>query len=179
MDNKQLAVATFGGGCFWCIDAAFRRVTGVHKVESGYAGGDIDQPTYQQICTGLTGHAEVVQITFDDKQVSFETLLEMFFTLHDGTQLNRQGNDIGTQYRSVVFYHTADQQQATTQKIAQLNRELNINLVTEVSAAPMFFGAEQYHQDYYTANPNQGYCSVMIAPKIAKFSERFASLLTV
>ena len=178
MDNKQLSVATFGGGCFWCIDAAFRRVKGVQTVESGYAGGEIDQPTYQQICTGLTGHAEVVKLTFDESKVSFETLLDMFFTLHDGTQLNRQGNDIGTQYRSVVFYHSTAQQQATEQKIADLNRQLNINLVTQVIAAPTFYGAEQYHQDYYTANPNQGYCSVMIAPKLAKFSERFAALLT-
>ncbi|NUZ10746.1 peptide-methionine (S)-S-oxide reductase MsrA [Pseudoalteromonas sp. McH1-7] len=173
----NLQTATFGGGCFWCIDAAFRRVSGVEAVTSGYAGGHTDQPTYQMICRGDSGHAEVVQLQFNPDKVSFITLLEMFFTLHDPTQLNRQGNDIGTQYRSVVFYHNEQQQQQTQDYIAQLQPQLPEKIVTEISPAPIFYPAEQYHQDYFTENPNQGYCSVMIAPKVAKFESRFAAKL--
>lgn len=173
----NLQTATFGGGCFWCIDAAFRRVSGVEAVTSGYAGGHTDQPTYQMICRGDSGHAEVVQLQFDPDKVSFIALLEMFFTLHDPTQLNRQGNDIGTQYRSVVFYHNEQQQQQTQDYIAQLQLQLHEKIVTEISPAPIFYPAEQYHQDYFTENPNQGYCSVMIAPKVAKFESRFAAKL--
>ncbi|GEK09403.1 peptide-methionine (S)-S-oxide reductase MsrA [Pseudoalteromonas peptidolytica] len=173
----NLQTATFGGGCFWCIDAAFRRVSGVEAVTSGYAGGHTDQPTYQMICRGDSGHAEVVQLQFNPDKVSFITLLEMFFTLHDPTQLNRQGNDIGTQYRSVVFYHNEQQQQQTQDYIAQLQPQLPEKIVTEISPAPSFYPAEQYHQDYFTENPNQGYCSVMIAPKVAKFESRFAAKL--
>lgn len=173
----NLQTATFGGGCFWCIDAAFRRVSGVEAVTSGYAGGHTDQPTYQMICRGDSGHAEVVQLQFNPDKVSFITLLEMFFTLHDPTQLNRQGNDIGTQYRSVVFYHNEQQQQQTQDYIAQLQPQLPEKIVTEINPAPIFYPAEQYHQDYFTENPNQGYCSVMIAPKVAKFESRFAAKL--
>nr|WP_260492410.1 peptide-methionine (S)-S-oxide reductase MsrA [Pseudoalteromonas flavipulchra] len=173
----NLQTATFGGGCFWCIDAAFRRVNGVESVQSGYAGGHTDNPTYQMICRGDSGHAEVVQLQFDADIVSFDTLLNMFFTLHDPAQLNRQGNDIGTQYRSVVFYHDQQQQQQTQDCIAQLQSQLSEKIVTEVSPAPEFYPAEHYHQDYYTENPNQGYCSVMIAPKIAKFESHFAANL--
>ena len=175
--TTQTELATFGGGCFWCIDAAFRQVKGVVQVLSGYAGGEIAAPTYQQICTGQTGHAEVVQIEFDPTVVTFDTLLAMFFVLHDATQLNRQGNDIGTQYRSVIFYHSDQQQQSSLEKIAALQPTLSAPIVTELSPAPVFYSAEQYHQDYYNANPNQGYCSIMIAPKIAKFSAIFTNYL--
>lgn len=170
-------IATFGGGCFWCIDAAFRRVNGVVKVESGYMGGDFANPTYKAICTGLTGHAEVVQITYDETVVAFIDLLSMFFKLHDPTQLNRQGNDVGTQYRSVVFYHDETQKQQTLEMIKQLQVYFAEPIVTEVSEAPEFYCAEPYHQDYYTQNPNQGYCSVMIAPKLHKFNEHFSDFL--
>ncbi|WMN58373.1 peptide-methionine (S)-S-oxide reductase MsrA [Pseudoalteromonas xiamenensis] len=172
-----MQVATFGGGCFWCIDAAFRRVNGVSHVESGYMGGHIDNPTYRAVCSGLTGHAEVVQITFDERVVSFETLLEMLFVLHDPTQLNRQGNDVGTQYRSVVFYHTNEQKSQTQQFIERVVPHFSELIVTEVSEASVFYSAETYHQDYYNLNPEQGYCSVLIAPKLAKFSQHFAELL--
>ncbi|MCG7561977.1 MULTISPECIES: peptide-methionine (S)-S-oxide reductase MsrA [Pseudoalteromonas] len=170
-------IATFGGGCFWCIDAAFRRVKGVTHVASGYAGGHTDDPSYEQICTGQSGHAEVVQISFDPQQIDFSALLAMFFALHDPTQLNRQGNDIGTQYRSVVFYHSEEQRALTQHHIEQLTPTLNAPIVTEVTAHTHFYPAEQYHQDYYTNNPNQGYCSVMIAPKLAAFAEKFAEHL--
>ncbi|WP_440054996.1 peptide-methionine (S)-S-oxide reductase MsrA [Pseudoalteromonas sp. T1lg65] len=174
---QQLATATFGGGCFWCIDAAFRRVRGIESVSSGYTGGHTDNPTYQTICQGDTGHAEVVQLTFNPERISFELLLEMFFTLHDPTQLNKQGNDIGTQYRSVVFYHDQSQQQQTMSFIERLQASLDNKIVTEVSPISTFYPAEQYHQDYYEQNPNQGYCSVLIAPKLAKFAQRFESML--
>ncbi|KAF7788696.1 peptide-methionine (S)-S-oxide reductase [Pseudoalteromonas rubra] len=170
-------ITTFGGGCFWCIDAAFRSVKGVTHVASGYAGGHTDNPSYEQICTGQSGHAEVVQISFDPQQIDFSTLLAMFFALHDPTQLNRQGNDIGTQYRSVVFYHSEEQRALTQHYIEQLTPSLSAPIVTEVTAHTHFYPAEQYHQDYYTNNPNQGYCSVMIAPKLAAFADKFAEHL--
>ena len=175
---SHLNVATFGGGCFWCIDAPFRRVKGVHSVRSGYAGGTIEAPTYQDICRGDSGHAEVVEITFDEAIVSFSTLLEMFFTLHDPTQLNQQGNDIGTQYRSVVFYHNDEQKHQTLKHIDALQSKYRDEIVTEVSPIPTFYPAEQYHQDYFNENPQQGYCSFVIAPKMAKFEQRFASQLS-
>ncbi|WP_404341110.1 peptide-methionine (S)-S-oxide reductase MsrA [Pseudoalteromonas mariniglutinosa] len=170
-------LATFGGGCFWCIDAAFRRVKGVVNVSSGYAGGELPNPSYQQICSGQTGHAEVVQIDFDSSLISFETLLSMFFTLHDATQLNRQGNDIGSQYRSVVFYHNEQQEQQTIAMIAALQQQIRDPIVTEVSPASTYYPAEHYHQDYYNQNPQQGYCSILIAPKLKKFTETFAPYL--
>ncbi|MEJ6474406.1 peptide-methionine (S)-S-oxide reductase MsrA [Pseudoalteromonas piscicida] len=173
----NLQTATFGGGCFWCIDAAFRRVNGVESVHSGYTGGHMDNPSYQLICQGDSGHAEVVQLQFDSDIISFEILLDMFFTLHDPTQLNRQGNDIGTQYRSVVFYHNEQQQQQTQHHINKLQPQLSEKIVTEVSPASEFYPAEQYHQNYYAENPNQGYCSILIAPKIAKFESRFQEYL--
>ena len=170
-------VATFAGGCFWCIDAAFRRVKGVLNVESGYMGGHTDEPTYKDICTGLTGHAEVVQITFNAEVISFKQLLNMFFTLHDPTQLNRQGNDIGTQYRSAIFYHGDHQAELSEHAIKLLQPQLPEKIVTEITPAVTFYSAEKYHQDYFNENPNQGYCSVIVAPKVAKFSEQFAHLL--
>ncbi|OCQ20133.1 peptide-methionine (S)-S-oxide reductase [Pseudoalteromonas luteoviolacea] len=175
MSKTQLA--TFGGGCFWCIDAAFRKVKGVQKVISGYSGGETLDPTYKDICTGMTGHAEVVQLAFDPDLVSFDTLLSMFFALHDPTQLNRQGNDIGTQYRSVIFYHSEEQKRQAEQVIAAISGGFQDPIVTEVSAIGPFYDAERYHQDYFNENPNQGYCSIMIAPKVAKFEKNFADYL--
>tara|TARA_B100000586_G_C20056585_1_gene404385 strand:+ start:604 stop:1137 length:534 start_codon:yes stop_codon:yes gene_type:complete len=176
MDNN-IQIATFGGGCFWCIDAAFRRVKGVLNVNSGYAGGEIENPSYQQICTGLTGHAEVVQLDFDSSIVSYNTLLEMFFTLHDATQLNRQGNDVGTQYRSVIYYHDEKQKAESQAMIDALQKQIREPIVTELSPLTNFYPAEQYHQDYYNENPNQGYCSILIAPKLAKFEQYYADKL--
>ncbi|WP_370316936.1 peptide-methionine (S)-S-oxide reductase MsrA [Pseudoalteromonas sp.] len=176
MDNN-IQIATFGGGCFWCIDAAFRRVKGVLNVSSGYAGGEIENPSYQQICTGLTGHAEVVQLDFDSSIVSYNTLLEMFFTLHDATQLNRQGNDVGTQYRSVIYYHDEKQKAESEAMIAALQKQIREPIVTELNPLTNFYPAEQYHQDYYNENPNQGYCSILIAPKLAKFEQYYADKL--
>ena len=176
MDNN-IQLATFGGGCFWCIDAAFRRVKGVLNVSSGYAGGEIENPSYQQICTGLTGHAEVVQLDFDSSIVSYNTLLEMFFTLHDATQLNRQGNDVGTQYRSVIYYHDEKQKAESQAMIDALQKQIREPIVTELSPLTNFYPAEQYHQDYYNENPNQGYCSILIAPKLAKFEQYYADKL--
>ncbi|WP_338411008.1 peptide-methionine (S)-S-oxide reductase MsrA, partial [Pseudoalteromonas nigrifaciens] len=167
----------FGGGCFWCIDAAFRRVNGVLNVSSGYTGGNTDTPTYKSVCSGTSGHAEVVQIEFDDTIISFEVLLAMFFTLHDATQLNRQGNDIGTQYRSVVYYHNQTQLTLTNAVIAQLQNQVSEPIVTEVSPATTYYPAEHYHQDYYNENPNQGYCSILIAPKLHKFETEFKEFL--
>ena len=176
MDNN-IQIATFGGGCFWCIDAAFRRVKGVLNISSGYAGGEIENPSYQQICTGLTGHAEVVQLDFDSSIVSYNTLLEMFFTLHDATQLNRQGNDVGTQYRSVIYYHDEEQKAESQAMIDALQKQIREPIVTELSPLTNFYPAEQYHQDYYNENPNQGYCSILIAPKLAKFEQYYAGKL--
>ena len=176
MDNN-IQIATFGGGCFWCIDAAFRRVKGVLNISSGYAGGEIENPSYQQICTGLTGHAEVVQLDFDSSIVSYNTLLEMFFTLHDATQLNRQGNDVGTQYRSVIYYHDEEQKAESQAMIDALQKQIREPIVTELSPLTNFYPAEQYHQDYYNENPNQGYCSILIAPKLAKFEQYYADKL--
>ncbi|WP_350594406.1 MULTISPECIES: peptide-methionine (S)-S-oxide reductase MsrA [unclassified Pseudoalteromonas] len=175
--SSTTQVATFGGGCFWCIDAAFRRVNGVLNVSSGYTGGNTDTPTYKSVCSGTSGHAEVVQIEFDDTIISFEVLLAMFFTLHDATQLNRQGNDIGTQYRSVVYYHNQTQLTLTNAVIAQLQNQVSEPIVTEVSPATTYYPAEHYHQDYYNENPNQGYCSVLIAPKLHKFETEFKEFL--
>lgn len=175
--SSTTQVATFGGGCFWCIDAAFRRVNGVLNVSSGYTGGNTDTPTYKSVCSGTSGHAEVVQIEFDDTIISFEVLLAMFFTLHDATQLNRQGNDIGTQYRSVVYYHNQTQLTLTKAAIAQLQSHVSEPIVTEVSPATTYYPAEHYHQDYYNENPNQGYCSILIAPKLHKFETEFKEFL--
>lgn len=175
--NNNIQIATLGGGCFWCIDAAFRRVKGVLNVSSGYAGGEIENPSYQQICTGLTGHAEVVQLDFDSSIISYNTLLEMFFTLHDATQLNRQGNDVGTQYRSVIYYHDEQQKDEAEAMIAALQKQISEPIVTELSPLTHFYPAEQYHQDYYNENPNQGYCSILIAPKLEKFARYYADKL--
>jgi peptide-methionine (S)-S-oxide reductase len=172
-------VAVLGGGCFWCLDAVFRELNGVSAVESGYAGGKSINPTYEDICTGRTGHAEVVRVTFDPAVLSFRDLLTVFFTIHDPTTLNRQGNDVGTQYRSVVFCRTAEQRATTEAVIASLNAERlwSAPIVTEVAGDAPFHSAEAYHQDYFERNTNQPYCMVVVAPKVAKFRKAFAERL--
>jgi len=170
-------IATLGGGCFWCVEAVYHELRGVLKVESGYTGGRISDPTYREVCSGMTGHAEVVQVTFDPAQLSFADVLRVFFTVHDPTTLNRQGNDVGTQYRSVIYYHT-EQQRETAEAIKTEAAEAWDNpVVTEISAAEKFYKAEDYHQNYYRENPNQGYCSFIITPKLKKFREKFADRL--
>ena len=166
--------ATLAGGCFWCLEAVYLDVKGVQKVESGYTGGHIDNPSYQAVCTGRTGHAEVVQITYDADVVSFRDLLDIFFTIHDPTTLNRQGNDVGTQYRSAIFYHTPQQSDNAKQTIADVTAaKLWPNpIVTEITPLGDYYPAEDYHQNYYANNPNQGYCRVIIAPKVAKFRKQ-------
>ena len=172
-------VATLGGGCFWCIEAVFEHVRGVASVESGYMGGKHPNPSYEAVCTGVTGHAEVVQVTFDPTVVAYRDVLEIFFAVHDPTTLNRQGNDVGTQYRSVIFYHSPDQAAAARDVIATLTADnaFASPVVTEVSPAQTFYPAEAYHQDYFVRNPTQPYCAYLIAPKLAKFRRQFASKL--
>ena len=168
--------AVFGGGCFWCTDAVFRQVKGVSCVTSGYAGGARPNPTYEQICSGATGHAEVIAVDFDDSQISYDTLLDIFFATHDPTTLNRQGNDTGTQYRSVIYYQNDDQQRIAAEKITQLKQQ-GIHAVTELSEAVPFYPAEDYHQDFYTKNPTQGYCNFSIPPKLSKLKQYFSDQL--
>lgn len=170
-------VATLGGGCFWCLDAVYRALDGVIRVESGYAGGHLKNPSYQAICSGETGHAEVVRIHYDTECITFNDLLEVFFAIHDPTTLNRQGHDLGTQYRSVIFYHNEVQREAARAMIDELNRRKSFNspIVTELAPAPVFYPAEAYHQDYFVNNPRQPYCQAVIAPKLAKFRNRFAA----
>jgi peptide-methionine (S)-S-oxide reductase len=172
-------VATLGGGCFWCLEAVFEQLRGVTKVESGYAGGHVAEPTYQQVCTGASGHAEVVQVTFDSTVVSYRDMLDVFFATHDPTTLNRQGPDFGTQYRSAIFYHTPEQKEIAQKRIADLNKEeiWDAPIVTEVVPLDKFYKAEEYHQGYYRGNPSQGYCRAVISPKVAKFRKQFAEKL--
>ena len=168
-------VATFGGGCFWCLDGAFRQLRGVESVVSGYAGGKRPNPTYEQVCAGVTGHAEVVQITFDANIISYRDLLGVLFTIHDPTTLNRQGNDVGTQYRSIILYHTPEQERDARAVIAEMERERvwDDPIVTEVVPFSVFYPAEGYHQDYFNKNPNQPYCSAVVAPKVAKVRKAY------
>lgn len=172
-------VATLGGGCFWCLEAVFDQLRGVEHVESGYSGGWVPNPTYKQVCTGNTGHAEVVQITFDPRQISYRELLEVFFAIHDPTTLNRQGADVGTQYRSVIFYHTPEQKAIAEETIRALNaaRIWPNPIVTQVVPFEAFYIAEDYHQEYFVNNPYQPYCQVVIAPKVNKFRQKFAHRL--
>ncbi|MCC7174314.1 MAG: peptide-methionine (S)-S-oxide reductase MsrA [Bryobacterales bacterium] len=174
-----LEVATFGGGCFWCIEAVFSRLQGVESAEPGYAGGTAPAPTYEQVCTDTTGHAEAVQVRFDPERISYQDLLEVFFSVHDPTTLNRQGPDVGAQYRSVIFCHTAEQEHAARQMIRELDRSgaYRWPIVTEVVPASRFYRAEEYHQGYFRRNPEQPYCSAVIAPKYRKFCEKFAARL--
>lgn len=177
--NANYEVATLGGGCYWCIEAVFQRLEGVEKVESGFSGGQVKNPTYREVCTGATGHAEVIQITFDTTKISFEEILKVFFTMHDPTTLNRQGNDVGTQYRSAVFYHNDAQEKAAKEIIAELNKTkaYPTPIVTEVSKFDVFYKAEDYHQNYYNDNSEEGYCRYVIQPKIEKFEKVFKDRL--
>jgi len=170
------AVTTLGGGCFWCLEAVYVEMEGVESAVSGYAGGHVENPTYQQVCTGTTGHAEVVQVTFDPTVVTFRELLEVFFTIHDPTTLNRQGNDVGPQYRSAIFYHNEEQREVAQKVIAELEAaEVWDNpIVTEVTPLGTFYEAEDYHQNYFENNSRQPYCQFVVAPKVAKFRKKFA-----
>ncbi|MDR7121227.1 peptide-methionine (S)-S-oxide reductase MsrA [Rheinheimera soli] len=174
---SQTELATFGAGCFWCIESAFNQLQGVKKALSGYMGGQTLNPDYRQVCTGSSGHAEVVQLEFDPAQVSFEQLLQVLWFLHDPTQLNRQGNDIGSQYRSAVFYHSEQQKQLTLASIQTAQPFFDSPIVTEVSPASTFYPAEDYHQGYYVQNTSQPYCQYLITPKLAKFRHTFVNLL--
>jgi len=167
--------ATLGGGCFWCLEAVYEELAGVIDVESGYAGGPVAAPTYEQVCSGRTGHAEVVRVEFDPARISYREILEVFFVIHDATQLNRQGNDIGTQYRSVIFVHSDEQRRVAAEVIAELQSQASGKVVTEVLPAPAYYRAETGHQEYFRHNPGQGYCMIVVAPKVEKFRRTFAS----
>jgi peptide-methionine (S)-S-oxide reductase len=164
--------AVFGGGCFWCLDAVFRRAKGVRDVVVGYAGGRRPNPSYEQVCTGVTGHAEVVMIDYDENKISYDELLDIFFEIHDPTQLNRQGNDVGTQYRSVIFYLNEEQKEKALKKLEELKKN-GINAVTEIKPLKAFYRAEDYHQNYFEKNPQNPYCAYVVAPKVVKFLEKF------
>lgn len=167
-------IATLGGGCFWCLEAVYQELKGVERVESGYAGGHVTNPTYEQVCDGTTGHAEVVRLEFDTNVISYREILEIFFTIHDPTTPNRQGNDVGTQYRSVIFYHSPEQQEIARQVIACMASVWDAPIVTELSPVPDYYKAEDYHQNYFREHPLQGYCAFVVAPKVAKFRKVFA-----
>jgi peptide-methionine (S)-S-oxide reductase len=177
--SEQREVTTLGGGCFWCLDGIFRDLKGVEKVESGYAGGQIKNPSYREVCSGTTGHAEVVQVTFDPAVVSFRDLLGVFFTIHDPTTQDRQGADVGTQYRSVVLYHSDEQRRVAEQVISELTdaKVWDNPIVTQIVPFTTFYPAEQYHQDYFAQNPDQPYCRVVIEPKVSKFRKRYLDRL--
>jgi len=176
--TKTLQQLTVGGGCFWCIEAIFQQIKGVEKVVSGYTGGNAPgRPTYREICSGLTGHAEVVQVDFDSNIISYEELLVIFMTSHDPTTLNRQGADVGSQYRSVIYYHNDDQKEIAETVVREMTPFYDNKIVTEISALDVFYEAEDYHQDYYNQNSNQGYCNFVIAPKLAKLRREYASKL--
>lgn len=179
VNMANLEKATFGSGCFWCTEAIFERLNGVIDVESGYSGGNVENPTYEEVCTGTTGHAEVTQITYDSSVISFDELLEVFWKTHDPTTLNKQGNDIGTQYRSVIFYHNEKQKNLAEKYKTELDKSgaWENPIVTEISPFENFYSAENYHQDYYNNNPKQGYCTFVIAPKLEKFEKVFKSKL--
>lgn len=174
-DKKNLETATFGAGCFWCVEAIFQDVKGVYSVKPGYTGGHVKNPSYKEVCTGNTGHAEVAQIKYDPNEVSFDKLLEIFWYTHDPTTLNKQGGDVGTQYRSAVFYHNEEQKNKANAYKAKLE-ELKVYpdpIVTEITEFDVFYEAEDYHNDYYSNNPEQGYCKMVIKPKVEKFKKAF------
>ncbi len=177
--NDEMQVATLGSGCFWCTEAFFLKLKGVESVESGYSGGKVKNPTYREICTGMTGHAEVVQVKFNPKELSYEDILEVFWNTHDPTTLNKQGADEGTQYRSVVFYHNDDQKKVAEQYKIQLDKSGTFKnpIVTEITPLSIFYPAEDYHQNYYALNPNQGYCQYVIRPKVEKFNKQYSAKL--
>ena len=177
--TRNRETATLGGGCFWCLEAVFEQLKGIEKVESGYSGGNVPNPTYRQVSSGTTGDAEVVQLTFDPEVISFEEILEIFFTIHDPTTLNRQGADVGTQYRSAIFYHNAEQEAAARKVIAAVTATgiWDAPIVTEVTHFGAFYKAEEYHQEYYRRNERQPYCQVVIAPKVSKFRKHYLTKL--
>lgn len=179
MANSNLETATLGGGCFWCTEAVFDNVRGVEDVVSGYAGGQTENPTYQEVCSETTGHAEVVQIEFDPDEISYKEVLEIFFGTHDPTTLNRQGNDVGSSYRSAVFYHTPEQKETAEAVVKELTDEdvFGKPVVTEITEFTNFYPAEDYHQNYFANNPNQPYCAAVVAPKVGKFRQKFAARL--
>jgi len=175
----ELETATFGAGCFWCVEAVFEQLEGVHKVVSGYTGGNTNNPNYREVCAGTTGHAEVAQIEFDPDVISYEELLEVFWQTHDPTTLNRQGNDVGTQYRSAIYYHSETQQRSAEESKAKMNKSgiWDDPIVTEITAIDVFYPAEDYHQSYFEMNPTQPYCQFVIHPKMKKFSKDFKEKL--
>src|SRR5437867_1630562 len=177
--ERRREVATLGGGCFWCLDAVYRELRGVERVESGYTGGSVPNPTYRQVFGGDTGHAEVVQVTFDPSVISYRDLLDVFFTIHDPTTRDRQGSDVGPQYRSIILYHSPDQERMAREAIADFDARAiwNAPIVTEVKPLREFYPAERYHQDYFSNNARQPYCQIVIEPKVAKFRKRFVEQL--
>ncbi len=179
MENNNLETATLAGGCFWCTEAVFDNVRGVEDVVSGYAGGHTENPTYQQVCSETTGHAEAVQIKFDPNEISYKEVLEIFFGTHDPTTMNRQGNDVGSSYRSAVFYHSLEQKEIDEEVVKNLTDEdvFGKPIVTEISEYTNFYPAEDYHQNYFENNPNQPYCSAVVSPKVGKFRQKFADRL--
>jgi len=179
MKNKNLEVATLAAGCFWCVEAVFDDLKGVKDVVSGYSGGHTKNPTYREVCSETTGHAEVIDIKFDPNEITFADVLRVFFTVHDPTTLNRQGNDIGTSYRSTIFYHSPEQKQTAEEIIKEITAEgiYDNPIVTEVAAATEFYSAEDYHQEYFANNPNQPYCAAVVAPKVRKFRQKFVDRL--
>lgn len=176
-NNMKNEIATLGGGCFWCLEAVFEETRGVLEVVNGYAGGDVVNPRYEQVSMGKTNHAEVVQVTFDANIISYEEILKIFWLIHDPTTLNRQGNDIGTQYRSVIFYHDDKQKEAAEASIKLFSTKFLNPIVTQLLPMPTFYKAEDYHQDYFKNNPNQGYCSFVVAPKVEKFKGVYKDLV--
>lgn len=179
MENNTQETATLGAGCFWCVEAVFDDLKGVTDVVSGYSGGHTANPTYREVCSETTGHAEVVNVVFDPNEISFKEVLQVFFTVHDPTQLNRQGNDVGTSYRSAIFYHTDEQKRVAEETIKEITEEgiYDKPIVTEVAPFDKFYAAEDYHQEYFANNPTQPYCAAVVAPKVAKFRQKFVSRL--
>lgn len=179
METNNLETATLGAGCFWCVEAVFDDLKGVVSVESGYSGGHTENPTYQQVCSETTGHAEVVSVTFNPNEISFKEILQVFFSVHNPTTLNRQGNDIGSSYRSAIFYHSDEQKQVAEEVIKEVTAEgvYDDPIVTEIKPFDKFYIAEDYHQEYFANNPNQPYCAAVVAPKVAKFRQKYVSRL--
>lgn len=179
MQDKNMETATLGAGCFWCVEAVFDNLKGVESVESGYSGGHTENPTYQQVCSETTGHAEVVNVTFNPDEISFKEILQVFFSVHDPTQLNRQGNDVGTSYRSAIFYHDDEQKRVAEETIKEVETEgvYDKPIVTQIAPFDKFYIAENYHQEYFANNPNQPYCAAVVAPKVAKFRKKFVDRL--
>jgi len=176
-EQSATEVAILGGGCFWCLEAVYLEVRGVTRVESGYMGGSVPNPSYEQVCAGTTGHAEVVRLEFDPARVTYRDILEIFFTIHDPTTLDRQGNDVGTQYRSVIFYQTPEQEATARKVMAEMAAVWDAPIVTQLLPAAAWYKAEDYHQDYFNQHPLQGYCAFVVAPKVAKFRKVFANRL--